>query len=97
VHPGPTTKTSMVAGACRSDKIGPHLHCEDWAKWGQARHTTTSCASVGPGARLIALSYAEITARSGFHRETWSFSPKPRWSDNKDRQKLALGEEGMPS
>lgn len=88
VHPGPT-KTSM-GWSLPAELIGPAL--EDWAKWGQARHDYFLRAD--DLARAIA--FVAETPRGGFIA-TMELQPEAPLSDVKDRQKLALGEEGMPS
>ncbi len=88
VHPGPT-KTSM-GWSLPAELIGPAL--EDWAKWGQARHDYFLRAD--DLARAIA--FVAETPRGGFIANM-ELQPEAPLSDVKDRQKLALGEEGMPS
>ncbi|MGK2866135.1 MAG: SDR family oxidoreductase [Mycobacterium sp.] len=87
VHPGPT-KTSM-GWSLPAELIGPAL--EDWAKWGQARHDYFMRAS--DLARAIA--FVAETPR-GSYIATMELQPEAPLADVKDRQKLALGEEGMP-
>lgn len=88
VHPGPT-KTSM-GWSLPAELIGPAL--EDWAKWGQARHDYFLRAD--DLARAIA--FVAETPRGGFIANM-ELQPEAPLADVKDRQKLALGEEGMPS
>src|SRR6201995_5252384 len=88
VHPGPT-KTAM-GWSLPAEKIGPAL--EDWAKWGQARHDYFLRAA--DLARAIA--FVAGTPR-GDLVVNMEIQPEAPLSDAKDRQKLALGEEGMPS
>src|SRR6201997_5471526 len=87
VHPGPT-KTAM-GWSLPAESIGPAL--EDWAKWGQARHDYFLRAS--DLARAIA--FVAETPRGGFV-VNMEIQPEAPLSDTKDRQKLALGEEGRP-
>src|SRR3954465_8514905 len=87
VHPVPT-KTSM-GWSLHCDKIGPAL--EDWAKWGQARHDYFLRAA--DLARAIA--FVAETPRGGFIANM-ELQPEAPLADNTTRQKLALGEEGMP-
>ncbi|MGV0790255.1 SDR family oxidoreductase [Mycolicibacterium sp. XJ1819] len=87
VHPGPT-KTGM-GWSLPAEKIGPAL--EDWAKWGQARHDYFLRAA--DLARAIA--FVAETPRGGFIANM-ELQPEAPLADTKDRQKLALGEEGMP-
>lgn len=88
VHPGPT-KTSM-GWSLPAELIGPAL--EDWAKWGQARHDYFMRAS--DLARAIA--FVAETPRGSFIANM-ELQPEAPLADVKDRQKLALGEEGMPA
>ncbi len=88
VHPGPT-KTSR-GWSLPAEKIGPAL--EDWAKWGQARHDYfLRAADLGR-----AITFVAETPRGGFIANM-ELQPEAPLADNKTRQKLALGEEGMPS
>ncbi len=87
VHPGPT-KTSM-GWSLPAEKIGPAL--EDWAKWGQARHDYFLRAAD----LARAITFVAETPRGGFIANM-ELQPEAPLADNKDRQKLALGEEGMP-
>ncbi|ADT97672.1 SDR family oxidoreductase [Mycolicibacterium gilvum] len=88
VHPGPT-KTSM-GWSLPADLIGPAL--EDWAKWGQARHDYFLRADD----LARAITFVAETPRGGFIANM-ELQPEAPLSEAKDRQKLALGEEGMPS
>ena len=88
VHPGPT-KTSM-GWSLPAELIGPAL--EDWAKWGQARHDYFLRAD--DLARAIA--FVAETPRGGFIANM-ELQPEAPLADVTDRQKLALGEEGMPA
>src|ERR1700756_2470285 len=87
VHPGPT-KTAM-GGSLPADAIGPAL--EDWAKWGQARHDYFLRASD----LARAITFVAETPRGGYIANM-ELQPEAPLADTKDRQKLALGEEGMP-
>ena len=87
VHPGPT-KTRW-AGACPPSPIGPAL--EDWAKWGQARHDYFLRASD----LARAITFVAETPRGGFIANM-ELQPEAPLATTKERQKLALGEEGIP-
>jgi NAD(P)-dependent dehydrogenase (short-subunit alcohol dehydrogenase family) len=87
VHPGPT-KTSM-GWSLPAELIGPAL--EDWAKWGQARHDYFLRADD----LARAITFVAETPRGGFIANM-ELQPEAPLADVKDRQKLALGEEGMP-
>ena len=87
VHPGPT-KTSM-GWSLPAELIGPAL--EDWAKWGQARHDYFLRADD----LARAITFVAETPRGGFIANM-ELQPEAPLADTKDRQKLALGEEGMP-
>ncbi|MGV9799914.1 SDR family oxidoreductase [Mycobacterium sp. NPDC003449] len=87
VHPGPT-KTSM-GWSLSAEKIGPAL--EDWAKWGQARHDYFLRAAD----LARAITFVAETPRGGFIANL-EIQPEAPLATVKDRQKLALGEEGMP-
>ncbi|CDQ45190.1 SDR family oxidoreductase [Mycolicibacterium neoaurum] len=86
VHPGPT-KTSM-GWSLPAELIGPAL--EDWAKWGQARHDYFLRADD----LARAITFVAETPRGGFIANM-ELQPEAPLSTTKDRQKLALGEEGM--
>src|ERR1700676_1478988 len=87
VHPGPT-KTSM-GWSLSAEKSGPAL--EDWAKWGQARHDYfLRAADLGR-----AITFVAETPRGGFIANM-ELQPEAPLADTKDRQKLALGEDGIP-
>ncbi|OMC27840.1 short-chain dehydrogenase [Mycobacterium sp. GA-1841] len=88
VHPGPT-KTSM-GWSLPAELIGPAL--EDWAKWGQARHDYFLRADD----LARAITFVAETPRGGFIANM-ELQPEAPLADVKDRQKLALGEEGMPN
>lgn len=87
VHPGPT-KTSM-GWSLPAELIGPAL--EDWAKWGQARHDYFLRADD----LARAITFVAETPRGGFIANM-ELQPEAPLADVKDRQKLVLGEEGMP-
>jgi NADP-dependent 3-hydroxy acid dehydrogenase YdfG len=87
VHPGPT-KTSM-GWSLPAELIGPAL--EDWAKWGQARHDYFLRAAD----LARAITFVAETPRGGFIANM-ELQPEAPLADVKDRQKLALGDEGMP-
>ncbi|NOP94980.1 MULTISPECIES: SDR family oxidoreductase [Mycolicibacterium] len=88
VHPGPT-RTSM-GWSLPAEKIGPAL--EDWAKWGQARHDYFMRASD----LARAITFVAETPRGSFIANM-ELQPEAPLADTKDRQKLALGEKGMPN
>jgi NADP-dependent 3-hydroxy acid dehydrogenase YdfG len=88
VHPGPT-KTSM-GWSLPAELIGPAL--EDWAKWGQARHDYFLRAQD----LARAITFVAETPRGGFIA-SMELQPEAPLADTKDRQKLALGDEGMPA
>jgi NADP-dependent 3-hydroxy acid dehydrogenase YdfG len=88
VHPGPT-KTSM-GWSLPAELIGPAL--EDWAKWGQARHDYFLRAAD----LARAITFVAETPRGGFIANM-ELQPEAPLVGTKERQKLALGEEGMPS
>lgn len=87
VHPGPT-KTAM-GWSLPAELIGPAL--EDWAKWGQARHDYFLRAAD----LARAITFVAETPRGGFIANM-ELQPEAPLTDAKDRQKLALGAEGMP-
>jgi hypothetical protein len=72
-----------------SELIGPAL--EDWAKWGQARHDYF----LRPQDLARAIAFVAETPRGGFIANM-ELQPEAPLADKKDRQKLALGDEGMP-
>jgi len=88
VHPGPTM-TSM-GWSLPAEKIGPAL--EDWAKWGQARHDYFMRAAD----LARAITFVAETPR-GHYVANIELQPEAPLADVTDRQKLALGEEGMPN
>ncbi|WP_343709796.1 SDR family oxidoreductase [Mycobacterium sp.] len=87
VHPGPT-KTSM-GWSLPAEKVGPAL--QDWARWGQARHDYFLRAAD----LARAITFVAETPRGGFIANM-ELAPEAPLADNTSRQKLALGEEGMP-
>lgn len=87
VHPGPTM-TSM-GWSLPAEKIGPAL--EDWAKWGQARHSYFLRAAD----LARAITFVAETPRGGYIANM-ELQPEAPLTEIKDRQSLALGEEGMP-
>lgn len=88
VHPGPT-KTSM-GWSLPAELIGPAL--EDWAKWGQARHDYFMRADD----LARAITFVAETPR-GHYIANMELQPEAPLAATTDRQKLALGEEGMPN
>ncbi|WP_343576524.1 SDR family oxidoreductase [Mycobacterium sp.] len=88
VHPGPT-KTGM-GWSLPAEKIGPAL--QDWATWGQARHDYfLRAADIGR-----AITFVAETPRGGVI-VNMELQPEAPLTDTTDRQKLARGEEGLPS
>jgi len=88
VHPGPT-KTNM-GWSLPAEKLGPAL--EDWAKWGQARHDYFLRAKD----LARAITFLAETPRGGFIA-SMELQPEAPLAEVKERQKLALGEEGVPN
>ncbi len=89
VHPGPTL-TSM-GWQLTAEQVGPML--EDWAKWGQARHSYF----LRPSDIARAVTFVAETPR-GSNIVSMEVQPEAPLSDApKERQELRLGEEGMPS
>lgn len=88
VHPGPT-KTNM-GWSLPAEKLGPAL--EDWAKWGQARHDYFLRAKD----LARAITFVAETPRGGFIA-SMELQPEAPLAEVKERQKLALGEEGVPN
>src|SRR6201996_903035 len=87
VHPGPT-KTSM-GWSLPAEKIGPAL--EDGPRWVRARHDYFLRAAD----LARAITFVAETPRGGFVANM-ELQPEAPLADNKGRQKLALGEEGIP-
>ena len=81
VHPGPTM-TSM-GWSLPAEKIGPAL--EDWAKWGQARHSYFLRAAD----LARAITFVAETPRGGFIAEL-EIQPEAPLADVTDRQKLRV-------
>ncbi|MGV0634391.1 SDR family oxidoreductase [Mycolicibacillus trivialis] len=89
VHPGPTL--TEMGWQLSAEQVGPML--EDWAKWGQARHSYFLRAS--DIARAVA--FVAETPR-GTNIVTMEVQPEAPLGDApKERQELRLGEEGMPT
>lgn len=89
VHPGPTL-TSM-GWQLSAEQVGPML--EDWAKWGQARHSYF----LRPADIARAVTFVAETPR-GSNIVSMEVQPEAPLSDAPaKRQELRLGEEGMPS
>jgi NADP-dependent 3-hydroxy acid dehydrogenase YdfG len=89
IHPGPT-KTEM-GWKLSAEEVGPML--EDWAAWGQARHSYFMRAS--DLARAVA--FVAETPR-GSNVVTMELQPEAPLKDAAaERQQLKLGEEGMPT
>ncbi|MUM15693.1 SDR family oxidoreductase [Mycobacterium sp. CBMA271] len=89
VHPGPTL-TSM-GWQLSAEQVGPML--EDWKAWGQARHSYF----LRPSDIARAVAFVAETPR-GAHIPEMEVQPEAPLADAPaDKQKLELGEEGMPS
>jgi NADP-dependent 3-hydroxy acid dehydrogenase YdfG len=89
VHPGPT-HTGM-GWQLTAEQVGPML--EDWAKWGQARHSYF----LRPSDLARAIAFVAETPR-GSHIVTMEVQPEAPLADAPaQRQQLKLGEEGMPT
>lgn len=89
IHPGPT-KTEM-GWKLSAEQVGPML--EDWAKWGQARHSYF----MRPADIARAVAFVADTPR-GTNIVTMELQPEaPLLDAPAERQQLKLGEEGMPS
>jgi NADP-dependent 3-hydroxy acid dehydrogenase YdfG len=89
VHPGPT-HTGM-GWQLTAEQVGPML--EDWAKWGQARHSYF----LRPTDLARAIVFVAETPR-GSHIVNMEVQPEaPLIDAPTERQQLKLGEEGMPS
>jgi len=89
VHPGPTL-TSM-GWQLSAEQVAPML--EDWKSWGQARHSYF----LRPADIARAVSFVAETPR-GVHIPEMEVQPEAPLKDAPpDKQKLELGEEGMPS
>ncbi|MEU9806553.1 SDR family oxidoreductase [Mycobacterium sp. NPDC050853] len=89
VHPGPTL-TSM-GWQLSAEQVGPML--EDWKSWGQARHSYF----LRPSDIARAVAFVAETPR-GAHIAEMEVQPEaPLKGAPADKQKLELGEEGMPS
>lgn len=88
VHPGPT-RTEM-GWKLSAEQVGPML--QDWAKWGQARHSYF----LRPQDLARAIAFVAETPR-GSHVVNMELQPEAPLRDTaSDRQHLQLGEEGMP-
>jgi NAD(P)-dependent dehydrogenase (short-subunit alcohol dehydrogenase family) len=89
VHPGPT-KTEM-GWQLSAEQVGPML--EDWAEWGQARHSYF----MRPADLARAIVFVAETPR-GSNVVNMELQPEAPLRDAPaERQQLKLGEEGMPS
>ncbi|WP_409435333.1 SDR family oxidoreductase [Mycobacterium sp. SMC-14] len=89
VHPGPTL--TEMGWKLSAEQVGPML--EDWAKWGQARHSYF----LRPQDLARAIAFVAETPR-GAHIVDMEVQPEAPLRDTaSDRQNLQLGEEGMPS
>jgi NAD(P)-dependent dehydrogenase (short-subunit alcohol dehydrogenase family) len=88
VHPGPTL--TGMGWQLSAEQVGPML--EDWAAWGQARHSYFLRAT--DIARAVA--FVAETPR-GSNIVTMEIQPEAPLRDARaDRRQLKLGEEGMP-
>jgi NAD(P)-dependent dehydrogenase (short-subunit alcohol dehydrogenase family) len=88
IHPGPT-KTEM-GWKLSAEQVGPML--EDWAKWGQARHSYF----MRPADIARAVAFVAETPR-GSHIVNMEIQPEAPLKDAPvERRQLKLGEEGMP-
>jgi NADP-dependent 3-hydroxy acid dehydrogenase YdfG len=88
VHPGPT-HTGM-GWQLSAEQVGPML--EDWAAWGQARHSYF----MRPADLARAIAFVAETPR-GVNIVTMELQPEAPLKDAPaERQQLKLGEEGMP-
>jgi NADP-dependent 3-hydroxy acid dehydrogenase YdfG len=88
VHPGPT-HTGM-GWQLSAEQVGPML--EDWAAWGQARHSYF----MRPSDLARAIAFVAETPR-GINIVTMELQPEAPLKDAPAvRQQLKLGEEGMP-
>ncbi|ORV51831.1 short-chain dehydrogenase [Mycolicibacter engbaekii] len=89
VHPGPTL--TEMGWKLSAEQVGPML--EDWAKWGQARHSYF----LRPEDLARAIAFVAETPR-GAHIVDMEVQPEaPLLDTASDRHHLQLGEEGMPS
>ncbi|OBI06234.1 short-chain dehydrogenase [Mycolicibacter heraklionensis] len=89
VHPGPTL--TEMGWNLSAEQVGPML--EDWAKWGQARHSYF----LRPEDLARAIAFVAETPR-GAHIVDMEVQPEAPLQDTaSDRHHLQLGEEGMPS
>ncbi|MGV0626532.1 SDR family oxidoreductase [Mycolicibacter minnesotensis] len=88
VHPGPTM--TEMGWNLNAEQVGPML--EDWANWGQARHSYF----LRPQDLARAIAFVADTPR-GAHIVDLEVQPEAPLRDTaSDRQHLQLGEEGMP-
>lgn len=88
VHPGPTM--TEMGWKLSAEQVGPML--QDWAKWGQARHSYF----LRPADLARAIAFVAETPR-GAHVVNLEVQPEaPLHDTDSDRQHLQLGEEGMP-
>lgn len=89
VHPGPTL--TGMGWQLSAEQVGPML--EDWAKWGQARHSYF----LRPADLARAIAFVAETPR-GAHIVNMEVQPEAPLKDTAtERQNLQLPEEGMPS
>lgn len=89
VHPGPTL--TGMGWQLSAEQVGPML--EDWAKWGQARHSYF----LRPADIARAVAFMAQTPR-GSHVVTMEVQPEAPLADAaENRHGLKLGDEGMPT
>ncbi|MBS9532502.1 SDR family oxidoreductase [Mycobacterium sp. M1] len=89
VHPGPTL--TGMGWQLTAEQVGPML--EDWAKWGQARHSYF----LRPADLARAIAFVAETPR-GAHIVNMEVQPEAPLKDTaSERQHLQLPDEGMPS
>jgi NADP-dependent 3-hydroxy acid dehydrogenase YdfG len=88
VHPGPTL--TGMGWQLSAEQVAPML--EDWAKWGQARHSFF----LRPSDIARAIAFVAETPR-GSNIVTMEIQPEAPLADAPaERRQLKLGEEGMP-
>lgn len=88
VHPGPTL--TGMGWQLSAEQVGPML--QDWAKWGQARHSYF----LRPSALARAIAFVAETPRGSVVVNTEIQPEAPLTDAPANRRELALGEQGMP-
>lgn len=89
VHPGPTL--TEMGWQLSAEQVGPML--DDWAKWGQARHSYF----LRPSDIARAVAFVADTPR-GSNIVSMEVQPEAPLTDAPEqRQELKLGDEGMPT